>query len=119
MILKSLTTVAAVAAVAACSAAPAAATPGLVTLGGNVAVIISTPGCASITWPKGYTHVECDTLTVIQGPITRGDTFGASVVSYTGSPVACRVIDITTGDVIWSDVALGGYTARCTRVANR
>lgn len=119
MILKSLATCAAVAAVAACSAAPAAATPGLVTLGGTVAVVISTPGCATITWPNRYSHAECDTFTVIQGPITRGDTFGASVISHTGSPVACRVIDITTGDVVWADVALGGYTAHCLRVANR
>lgn len=110
--------VAALAVTVSC-AVPANAAPGRYTVGGNVAVVLSTGGCAAITWPKGYTHIECGTTTVIQGPITPGDRFGASVVSYSGWAVSCRLVDVTTGDLIWSDYATGGLTADCVRTANR
>ncbi|MEC4615835.1 hypothetical protein [Tsukamurella tyrosinosolvens] len=106
-----------VVALASC-AAPAGATPGAYTRGGNVAVVLNTEGCASITWPKGYVHTECGQTTVIQGPIYAGDRFGASIVSPTGWAVSCRVFDVSTGDLVYSAWAPGGSTANCIRVAN-
>lgn len=101
------------------AASPAAtADPGHYTRGGNVAVVLNTEGCASITWPKGYVHTECGQTTVIQGPIYVGDRFGASIRSASGWAVSCRVYDVITGDLIWSDWAPGGSTANCTRLAN-
>lgn len=110
--------IAAIIALTVANVGAANAAPGKYTIGGNVAVIVSTSGCATIKWPKGYEHEECGTTTVIQGPIYSGDRFGAEVTSYSGYRVACRVIDVTTGDVIYSDYASGYLTANCIRRAN-
>ena len=97
---------------------PARADTGRVTIGGDVAVTVSSRGCASVTWPKGAHSTECGSYTVIQRDIQRGDTFGAQVVSWSGWSVSCRVVDLATGETVWSDWGPSGTVAACTRTAD-
>ncbi|TWS25385.1 hypothetical protein FK268_09345 [Tsukamurella sputi] len=113
---KIMITAAAVLVAASC-AAPAHATPGAYTYGGTVRVTVAVyGGCATVTWPKGYTSSTCSTDQVWQGPITPGDRFGAAVVSASGG-VSCRVVDVSTGDVVFAASARPGYVADCLRSA--
>ncbi|MDL9938660.1 hypothetical protein QSJ18_18090 [Gordonia sp. ABSL1-1] len=98
----------------------AQATPGQYTIGGDVRVVVavSDGNCATVTWPKGTTSTICDTESVIQNDITSGDRFGASVISYSGGGVACSVVDISSGDIIYKDAAGPGASADCLRKAN-
>lgn len=107
-------------AAAATLAAPlAAATPGHYTRHGDVRVIVTTSDndCATVTWPRGTTSTVCEVDTAIQTDIVPGDTFGASIISYTGAGVACAVIDLVTGDTIYESSARPGYRADCIRRA--
>lgn len=103
--------------VAGACAAPAQATPGSYTYGGNVRVTVAVSGgCGTATWPKGYTSVECGVASVVQGPVTPGDRFGAAIVSASGG-VSCRVVDVSTGDLVFMDSARPGVTADRVRRA--
>ena len=83
-----------------------------------VTVAVSGDGCATVTWPKGTTSTECDVYQITHDDIVPGDTFGASITSYSGYAVACSVVDLVTGDTIARDTAGPGYTADCIRTAN-
>lgn len=102
-IARTLTTIAALAAATIALPGIASATPGHYTTGGDVLTTLSVAGdgCATITWPRGGTSVTCDTEQVTHRSIVTGDRFGASITSSTGGAVACRVLDLTTGDLIY------------------
>lgn len=120
MIRTILAAIATTAAVAFIAAAPAQATPGYYTRGGDVlvTVAVSEGYCATVTWPRGGTSTECDVYQYTQRDIVPGDTFGASIVSYSGGGVACSVLDLETGDVIYTTSAAPGSSANCIRKAN-
>lgn len=100
-------------------AGTAAATPGQYTRGGDVLVTVAVSGgCATVTRPRGTTSTTCDYDQVTHEAIVPGDTFGASIVSYTGGGVACSVLDVESGDVVFQDSALPGDTADCIRHAS-
>lgn len=102
------------------SPASAVATPGKYTLHGDVLVTLATAGgCATATWPRGNTSTECNVYQGTQHNIEPGDWFGVSVKSYSGAAVSCSVLDIKTGDRIYSDSAGPYETADCIRHATK
>lgn len=122
MMKKLMCTVAAVAASAAVvvGAGQASAAPGQYTRGGDVLVELQVfgPGCATVTWPKGNRFRECYEDSHVQGPIYRGDRFGAKITSRdSDTRVACQVTDLETGDLVYADYATGYGTADCIRRA--
>ncbi|MGW6035606.1 hypothetical protein ACWFOS_18310 [Gordonia terrae] len=103
--------------------AAAAPSPVAYTKHGDVLVTLAVAGgCSTITWPKGTTDTLCDfedgeSYQARQYDIVPGDTFGASIESWVDAGVSCRVLDITTGDLVHKASAGGGGTADCLRHA--
>lgn len=93
------------------------ATPGRYTKYGDVLVTVAAVGgCATVTWPKGYTEDLCDDVDqVTHEDIVPGDRFGAKITSWGNAGVSCRVLDVETGDLVHS--ASGLTTADCIRNA--
>lgn len=98
-------------------ASPAGATPGQYTKHGDVLVTaVAVGGCATVTWPRGYTEDLCDDVDqVTHRDIVPGDRFGAKITSWGNAGVSCRVLDVETGDLVHSASGLG--TADCIRKA--
>ncbi|UAK38407.1 hypothetical protein K8O93_00980 [Gordonia bronchialis] len=99
-------------------AGQAGATPGHYTRHGDVLVTVAAVGgCATVTWPKGYQETLCEDYDqVTHKNIVPGDRFGAKIVSWGNAGVACRVLDIESGDMVYTDS--GRYQADCIRRAS-